>query len=117
MTRSPSSALLPFLFLGEGSPTKIDYRKKSGALILTSPLKTQLRKAAAEGFAAGPGCGQRRLALRLLLRPRRRPAALPGTGAGARRCESARRGALSWRQLARSWRWVAPSHPLSLLSF
>ena len=26
-TRSPSSALLPFLW-GEGSPTKIDYRKK-----------------------------------------------------------------------------------------
>ena len=25
---SPSSALLPFLCLGEGSPTKIDYRKK-----------------------------------------------------------------------------------------
>ena len=35
--RSPSSALLPFLFLGEGSPTKIDYRK-SGTLTLTSPL-------------------------------------------------------------------------------
>ena len=35
-TRSPSSALLPFL--GEGSPTKIDYRKK-GTLILTSPLE------------------------------------------------------------------------------
>ena len=29
---------LPFLGLGEGSPTKIDYRKK-GALILTCLLK------------------------------------------------------------------------------
>ena len=36
-SRSPSSALLP-LFLGEGSPTKIDYRKK-GTLILTSLLE------------------------------------------------------------------------------
>ena len=35
--RSPSSALLP-LFLGEGSPTKIDYRQK-GTLILTSLLE------------------------------------------------------------------------------
>ena len=35
-TRSPSSALLPFL--GEGSPTKIDYRKK-GTLILASLLE------------------------------------------------------------------------------
>ena len=26
--RSPSSALLPFRFWGEGSPTKIDYRRK-----------------------------------------------------------------------------------------
>ena len=34
-TRPPSSALLPFLFRGEGSPTKIDYRKK-GTLVLTS---------------------------------------------------------------------------------
>ena len=34
--RSPSSALYPFL--GEGSPTKIDYRKK-GSLILTSLLE------------------------------------------------------------------------------
>ena len=32
-----SSALLP-AFLGEGSPTKIDYRKK-GTLILTSLLE------------------------------------------------------------------------------
>ena len=37
-TRSPSSALLPFLF-GGGSPTKIDYRKKVGTLILTSVLE------------------------------------------------------------------------------
>ena len=36
-TRSPSSALLP-TFLGEGSPTKIDCRKK-GTLILTSLLE------------------------------------------------------------------------------
>ena len=35
-TRSPNSALL--LFFGEGSPTKIDYRKK-GTLILTSLLE------------------------------------------------------------------------------
>ena len=35
-TRSPSSAILPFF--GEGSPTKIDYRKK-GTLILTSLLE------------------------------------------------------------------------------
>ena len=34
--RSASSALLPFL--GEGSPTKIDYRKK-GTLILTTLLE------------------------------------------------------------------------------
>ena len=33
--RSPSSARLPFSFLGEGPPTKIDYRKK-GAPILSS---------------------------------------------------------------------------------
>ena len=39
-TRSPTSALVP-TFLGEGSPTKIDYRKKKvGALIiLTSVLE------------------------------------------------------------------------------
>ena len=36
-TRSTSSALLP-TFLGEGSPTKIDYRTK-GTLILTSLLE------------------------------------------------------------------------------
>ena len=36
LTRSPSGALLPFLW--EGSPTKKDYRKK-GALILTSLLE------------------------------------------------------------------------------
>ena len=35
--RSPSSALLP-TFFGEGSPTKIDYRKK-GTLIPTSSLE------------------------------------------------------------------------------
>ena len=42
-TRCPSSALLFFLLLlflfGEGSPTKIDYRNKSGTLILTSLLE------------------------------------------------------------------------------
>ena len=37
LSKSPSSALLPF-FGWEGSPTKIGYRKK-GALILTSPLE------------------------------------------------------------------------------
>ena len=37
LSRSPSSALLPF-FGGEGSPTKIDYRKK-GTLTLTSLLE------------------------------------------------------------------------------
>ena len=31
-------ALLPFLFWGEGSPTKIEYRK-DGTLIVTSPLE------------------------------------------------------------------------------
>ena len=36
VTRPPSSSLLPFF--GEGSPTKIDYRKK-GTLILTSLLE------------------------------------------------------------------------------
>ena len=36
LARSPSSALLPFL--GEGSPTEIDYRKM-GSLILTSLLQ------------------------------------------------------------------------------
>ena len=36
-TRSPSGALLSFL--GEGSPTKLDYREKSGTLILTSLLE------------------------------------------------------------------------------
>ena len=36
LTRSPSSALSPFL--GEGSPTKIDCRKK-GTLILASLLE------------------------------------------------------------------------------
>ena len=35
-TSSPSSALLPF---GEGFPTKIDYRKTVGTLILTSLLE------------------------------------------------------------------------------
>ena len=38
-SRSPSGALLPFF--GEGSPTKIDYRKK-GILILTSPLEDSI---------------------------------------------------------------------------
>ena len=38
-TRSSSTTLLLFLFLREGSPTKIDYRKK-GTLILTSNLST-----------------------------------------------------------------------------
>ena len=37
MIRSPSSAFV-FLFFGEGSPTKIDDRKK-GTLILTSLLE------------------------------------------------------------------------------
>ena len=36
-TRSPSSALLPFV--GEGSPTKIDYKKIGYQLILTSLLE------------------------------------------------------------------------------
>ena len=35
--RFPSSALYPFF--GEGSPTKIDYRKKVGTLLLTSLLE------------------------------------------------------------------------------
>ena len=34
-TRDPSGVLLPFLG-GEGSPTKIDYRKKSGTLIVNT---------------------------------------------------------------------------------
>ena len=36
-----STAVVPFLtpFLGEGSPTKIDYRKRNGTLILTSLLE------------------------------------------------------------------------------
>ena len=38
ITRLPSSALLP-TFLGEGSPTRIEYRKK-GTLVLTSLLRT-----------------------------------------------------------------------------
>ena len=40
-SRSPRSALRPFyqLFFGKGSPTKIDYRKKAGTLILTSLLE------------------------------------------------------------------------------
>ena len=38
-TRSPSGAFLPFLFFGEGSPTKIDDRRKWViTLILTSLL-------------------------------------------------------------------------------
>ena len=37
-SRSPSSALLPFLFLEEGSPIKTDYRKK-GTLIITTLLE------------------------------------------------------------------------------
>ena len=37
-SRSPSCALLPFLFLGR-VPTNIDYRKKSGTLILSSLLE------------------------------------------------------------------------------
>ena len=36
ITRSPSSALLHFF---GGAPTKIDYRKKMGTLILTSLLE------------------------------------------------------------------------------
>ena len=36
-SRSPSSAL--FLLLREGSPTKIDYRKKVGTLLRTSLLE------------------------------------------------------------------------------
>ena len=36
-SRSPSSALSHPFFGWEGSPTQIDYRKKSGTLILTSP--------------------------------------------------------------------------------
>ena len=39
VSRYPSSALLPFLFWGEGSATKIDCRKKVGTLILTSLLE------------------------------------------------------------------------------
>ena len=46
IARSPSSALVP-TFLGEGSPSKIDYRKK-GTLILTSLL---------EGLDLGDRCG------------------------------------------------------------
>ena len=43
----PSSAFLPFLFWRGGSPSKIDYREKSGTLIL-QPLKS-----------GGPGkCGK-----------------------------------------------------------
>ena len=41
LARSPSSALYPFL--GEGSPIKTDYRKKSGTLILTSLLEDGYR--------------------------------------------------------------------------
>ena len=40
LARSPSSAL-SYPFLGEGSPAKIDDRKK-GALILTSPLEDRV---------------------------------------------------------------------------
>ena len=43
LTRSPSSALLPF-FAWEGSPTKIDYRKK-GTLILSSLLEDLAERA------------------------------------------------------------------------
>ena len=60
---------MPFLtpFLGEGSPTKIDYRKKVGTLILSSPLEDlgfvepwlfQRHSANREGaFPARAGCG------------------------------------------------------------
>ena len=37
--RSPSLGVLLPTFLGEGSPTKIDYRKKVGTLIRTSLLE------------------------------------------------------------------------------
>ena len=47
--RSPSNALLPCFFGGEGSPTKIDYRKK-GTLILTALLEDLVRKARNEPF-------------------------------------------------------------------
>ena len=44
LSRSPSSALLPTCF-AEGSPTKIDYRKKPGYhLILTSLLEDLVMK-------------------------------------------------------------------------
>ena len=43
VSRSPSSALVRFLFWGEGSPTKIDDRKK-GTLILTSLLEDMVVK-------------------------------------------------------------------------
>ena len=39
-SRSPSEVpVLTVSFFGEGSPTKIDYRKKEGTLILTSLLE------------------------------------------------------------------------------
>ena len=41
LARSPTSALLPFV--GGGSPTKIDYRKK-GTLILASLLEELARQ-------------------------------------------------------------------------
>ena len=46
----PIVALLPFLFWGEGSPTKIDYRKKLGSLLLTSLLEDLEKKCPATWF-------------------------------------------------------------------
>ena len=53
-TRSPRSALFSVSFLGEGSPTKIDNKKKTvGTFILTSPLKNLVALQISSGCAAG----------------------------------------------------------------
>ena len=54
--RPPSSALLNPFFGGEGSPTKIDYRKRD-TLILTSLLEDL---GGAECWQTRDFCGQRR---------------------------------------------------------
>ena len=48
--RSPSSALLLTFFFWEGSPTKIDYRNKSGNLILPSLKSTLLQRKRVDGI-------------------------------------------------------------------
>ena len=52
---APARCLLPLLFVGEGSPTKIDYRKKEGYQFIRNSLLEDLEEGLVDWRVFGDG--------------------------------------------------------------